>query len=129
MVFGTQSRDSGAHRLVSSTCWVVLGDVTGDCLRAWPRVAFQGSDRSVPRAGKQHRCIGTVLCRVREGRVSKLMECPAGGCTEELSGPAVGQSGATGDWTSVHVRHCPRRLSIRQKDRAGGSASEEPREE
>ena len=49
--------------------------------------------------------------------------------TEELGGAAVRQPGAAGKRASVDGRHGPRRLAIGQEHRAGGAASQEPREQ
>src|SRR6266508_2023413 len=65
------------------TGWVVLGDMAGDGLGTRPSVAFQRTNRGVPRASKQaskqDRRVGPIFGSVGRCRVTQLVQGPAVG--------------------------------------------------
>ena len=72
-------------RLVSSTGWVMPGDVASHGLRPMPCIAFQGAHGGVSRAGEQNWRVGAVLGSVGQRGVLQLVERPPiGGVTEDL---------------------------------------------
>ena len=57
------------------------------------RIRSRGALRGVTGPGEEKRPVGTVLSRVGEGRVTWLVEGPAGVLSEKCCGPSVGQTG------------------------------------
>ena len=95
-----------------------------------PSVAFQRTNRGVPRAREQDRRVGPVFGRVGQCGVSELVECPTLSCrTEELDSPTVRQPGAAGKRASVDGRYGVRQPAIRQEHLAGGRSTKESREQ
>src|SRR6266568_6143216 len=94
-------------QLAPATGWIVFGNMSSDRLGTRARVAFQGTDRSMARSGKQDRRIGAVFGSVCKCGVSQLVKRRStGGFAEQFGGATVRQSGATGDWAPVEARHC-----------------------
>src|SRR5712691_5177592 len=84
----------------TATGWSVLCDVASDSLGARAGVPFQRANGGLPRSGEQDWRVGPVLGRMGQRGVPQLVEGPpTSSFTEQLSGPAARQSGATGDWT------------------------------